>query len=386
MQTNKEENSFLNDNSFLLWRLAPTEESNEYWMRYIELHPEQAEQIQEAIKTLTYLKINEITVSDTKLETLYSKIVIKAQRRRLFINIYRYSAIACVFILCTVLFSVYFHNTNNYQSVPIAKTDSTYKDIQLFIGKEKTITLADKSSIQYNKSGNLTVKEKGTISDKSIPKQNQMNVLVVPMGKRTSLILTDGTKIWLNSGTRIEFPTIFDREIRKIIVSGEIYIEVAKDANRPFIVQTNEFNVKILGTQFNLTSYSDETTKSVVLVEGSVEIETNNNQKVCLHPGQMMELEKDMIRTLEVNVENYTSWKDGVLYFKSESLGKILDRISRYYGVTIEYDEKTGSKICSGELVLFDRIEDVFDTIKDIYPIKYSQLGKDNVIKVYVKL
>lgn len=379
-------NIFLKDNSFLLWRFVPTEESDNYWKKYRALHPELKNEIEEAIRIMDNLKVDEYVPSDKELDILYSKIVLNARRRKLFINIYKYSVAACL-LACILSSIIYFNYPSPSVSTvdSIAKKDSIYEDIQLFIGKEKSIALVDKAHIQYDKKGNLKVKRGNDVTEDLNVEKNQMNTLMVPMGKRSSLVLEDGTKIWVNSGSTVEFPTVFNKDIRKLNVSGEIYIEVAHDKKWPFIVQTSAFDVKVLGTRFNIMSYPNDSSKSVVLVEGCVEINREDRQKVCLKSGQMMELKQDVMQTSEVDIENYISWKDGVLHFKSEQLGKVLDRIARYYGIKIEYDKNTETKICSGELVLFDQIEDVFNAINDIYHIEYSKNDTGNIIEVCVK-
>ncbi|MDR1089955.1 MAG: FecR family protein, partial [Prevotella sp.] len=200
------------------------------------------------------------------------------------------------------------------------------------------------------------------------------NQLIVPPGKRTVLNLPDGTKVWVNSDTRLIYPASFSHDMREIFVNGEIYIDVAKDEKRPFIVKTKDMEVRVLGTKFNITAYEEDDEKTVVLVSGSVQINTkNNNDSALLTPEQMYVNEKGQTHITTVDTKTYTSWIDGIYFCKNLNLENILQRLSRYYGVEIACDPSVGKEIFSGKLDLKENLDSIFDGIAFAIPISYTE-------------
>jgi ferric-dicitrate binding protein FerR (iron transport regulator) len=196
----------------------------------------------------------------------------------------------------------------------------------------------------------------------------------VPPGKRTVLNLPDGTKVWVNSDTRLIYPASFSHDMREIFVNGEIYIDVAKDEKRPFIVKTKDMEVRVLGTKFNITAYEEDDEKTVVLVSGSVQINTkNNNDSALLTPEQMYVNEKGQTHITTVDTKTYTSWIDGIYFCKNLNLENILQRLSRYYGVEIACDPSVGKEIFSGKLDLKENLDSIFDGIAFAIPISYTE-------------
>ena len=182
------------------------------------------------------------------------------------------------------------------------------------------------------------------------------------------MILADGSKVWVNSGSTLKFPSTFKADKREIWVDGEIYIEVEKNKARPFYVNTSHMLINVVGTQFNVTAYDEDTDYSVVLVEGCVDVSIDK-EKARLLPNQMLSVSMDRISVKKIDVNNYISWKEGYLQFTSEPLSNIL---SRYYDTPIDCDQNIAQLKCNGKLVLFDNIEDVMKTIYNTIPIKYS--------------
>ena len=198
-----------------------------------------------------------------------------------------------------------------------------------------------------------------------------MNTLIVPFGKRTSLTLPDSTQIWLNAGSRVEFPSRFAEGKREIYAEGEVYLEVAKDTERPFTVRTPFYDVRVLGTKFVVSAYKNETEHAVVLAEGTVEVGLQNQLPCRLSPNHKWSVNDRKTKITEVVPYEYFCWKDGVLQFSQETLSTILHRISRYYGVKIDYVPGEEERI-SGKLVLFEDVRTVLDNITVILPVTYT--------------
>lgn len=245
---------------------------------------------------------------------------------------------------------------------------------------DESLAIDKDVDLLYNESGDITIlKENERILENKRVETSKMNKLIVPKGKRSFLALSDGTKIWVNSGSVLEFPAVFGGNTREIKVQGEIYLEVAENKSKPFIVNTSGLTVKVLGTQFNISAYKDDQSSFVVLVEGAVEV-LSAGGKVDLLPRQMASVTGGSIKTESVDVNNYISWKDGFMQFASEPLSNIATRLMRYYDKTIICEEGTADLKCTGKLVLFDNPEDVLETIANTNPVKFTL--KDDIIYI----
>lgn len=343
-----------------------------------------------AKEILQSVEMNSYSLSDHEKETIYRNLqhefsAKKHQRKnRIF---YRYAA-ACVAIISLLgsLFFIYNQSGISPNELMVAndiKIDSTLTNIELITQRSKKVLIEKHPTIQYNSTGKVYVNDQETeLTAKGVQADSELNTLIVPNGRRTTLILEDGSKVWVNSGTVLTFPTSFDKENRTISVNGEIYIEVAKDVTRPFYVKTSNFDIRVLGTKFNVSAYNEDASKQVVLVQGSVQIENQQNLRALMHPNELFSLNNGQQSIREVNVYDYISWKDGFLQFSSESLESICQRLSRHYRIKIHCDEESKKQKFSGKLVLFDDFSKVLTTLSDIIPIKYTQAKNEINISI----
>ncbi|SNZ00469.1 FecR family protein [Flagellimonas pacifica] len=206
------------------------------------------------------------------------------------------------------------------------------------------------------------------------------NELTVPYGEKFDLVLSDGTKVKVNSGTVIKYPVQFiSGEKRKVFVKGEAYFDVTEDIAHPFVVNANDINVEVLGTEFNVSSYPEDHNINTVLVEGSVKIYNKYKEQIpeshiMLTPGNMAAWDKSKkkIEVKPVDIEIYTAWKDGVLLFKKSSFGNIRKKLERYYDITIE--NKYGFLESQVYTATFDNesLEEVVEAFKEDTPFEYS--------------
>ncbi|EJX02558.1 anti-FecI sigma factor, FecR [gut metagenome] len=165
------------------------------------------------------------------------------------------------------------------------------------------------------------------------------HILTIPYGETFKITLCDSTEVWLNANSYFVYPTAFLGSERVVTLKGEAYFKVAKNANRPFIVKTPHLQTRVLGTEFNVRSYSPEDTH-VVLINGKVEV--RNTQKgsayTALTPGEDAHLQSDGNFILsEVNLDQYVYWKDGYFYFDDDNLKEIMEDIGRWYNVNIQF-------------------------------------------------
>lgn len=202
----------------------------------------------------------------------------------------------------------------------------------------------------------------------------------VSRGKRMEIDLSDGTHLVANNNTRVVYPEKFNGKVRKIFVDGEVYVDVAKDARHPFIVESPGFEIKVLGTKFNIDNHSDSTS-TVVLVSGSIDLSTSKKQTVRLKPNDLVDVVNGEISELrKVDAQDYISWVKGLISLKGESMSSIVKRLEEYYGVTIACDPDLSDAKIYGKLDLRDSLNDVLSSINNIVPMKIWREG--NVVNL----
>jgi len=221
-------------------------------------------------------------------------------------------------------------------------------------GNKATLTLSNGTIINLEeKSTGLIQNETGTKIEKKgdgllmyqkLSNSNlvRYNTIAIPRGGQYALTLSDGTRVWLNALSSLKFPEQFSDSFRTVELSGEAFFQVAKDKAHPFIVKiTNNDEVKVLGTQFNVCSYGNEATKKITLVEGSVQIRSKNN-RLQLAPGQEAHIGPGTL-TLEkhADIEAATGWKNGAFFFRNADIYAIMRQAERWYDVNVIYRTTT---------------------------------------------
>lgn len=176
-------------------------------------------------------------------------------------------------------------------------------------------------------------------SGQDVLEKVQYNTLRTPRGGQYRIILPDESTVWLNAASSIRFPTEFVGKERKVKITGEAYIEVTKNASKPFIIELpSHKRIEVLGTRFNINAYEDESFIKTTLVEGLIKVISGNKGKL-LKPGQQAQLPKETnrISIAKVNIERVEAWKNGNFYFEDDDLASIMRKISRWYDVEIIY-------------------------------------------------
>ena len=207
-----------------------------------------------------------------------------------------------------------------------------------------------------------------------------------PLGSKSELILSDGTKVWLNSGSEIHYPAVFGPNQRDIDLTGEAYFEVKKNKEAPFFVHTNKTDIRVLGTQFNVKSYPEDRYTETVLVEGSVNInKKGSNKTIQLKPNEKATLKKDgdpnakFVIAKNINTELYTAWKNEKLIFKREKFGKVVVLMERWYNVQITViNKKVEEERVTGSFEN-ESIEQALNALKISMPFTY-QINKNKII------
>ncbi|WP_316787787.1 FecR family protein [Pedobacter frigoris] len=228
-------------------------------------------------------------------------------------------------------------------------------------GSNKAIlTLANGERIDLGKAANglLATAGKGVVKTgdslieyQAINKEsiNAVNTIETPLGGQYQLILRDGTKVWLNAGTTLQFPVAFNGTQRKVFLKGEGYFEVAKNKNKPFIVESQGQRVEVLGTHFNINTYADEPAQVTTLMEGSVKVNTSGNYAI-LKPGQQSLISHNQhLAVAPANLQAAMAWRNGLFEFKDAQIPVIMRQVGRWYNLEIRYngpipkDQFTGS-------------------------------------------
>ena len=171
----------------------------------------------------------------------------------------------------------------------------------------------------------------------------RLMALSVPRGQDYHLTLADGTQVWLNAESRLEFPDRFNGNTREVRLQGEAYFEVKKDAKRPFIVHTDYLTTRVLGTSFDVRAYSPKDA-SVTLVSGRVQVKTDNLAQV-LSPGEQASLKGSQLAVKAVDTYPITQWKEGFFYFDNQSLFFIMQELARWYGVNVSFDDTSKMQV-----------------------------------------
>lgn len=289
-------------------------------------------------------------------------------------TLYKYIAVAAASVAALIFVLSYDWNKQNDDDIinfahSSSNIDFSSSKTRLILSDKKIVELQQKEALIKYDSTKIEIDEKNTISKQESSAYNQ---LITPYGKRSTIIFSDGSKAWVNSGTRLIYPAEFKKDEREIYVDGEIYIEVAKDKERPFIVKSNSLNIKVLGTKFNLSAYSSDIQQRVVLVSGSVEVLPRNNdtKEATLVPRQMYTVSGNKAQIEYTDTSKHISWIDGFYYFDSMKLGDILNRLSRYYQKDILFDKNIAEFKCSGKLDMQDDLGDVLNGLTHTVPIK----------------
>ena len=368
---------FLQNDFFISSMKNTTPETSEYWDQFQKENKnlknfDAAKDFIESINTYHY------NLSSYEINKIKQGIHKKKYRRKHNQNLFYWSIGVAASIALLIIFR--FTGVENKEIISpkpdimafadITKSENKAEDIQLILSDKQTIRLDQEETVITYDTTSISV-DKKTITQNETSGFNQ---LIVPLGKRSILNLSDGTKVWVNADTRLIYPVSFANDVREIFVDGEIYIEVTTDAKRPFVVKTKDLDVRVLGTKFNVTAYNADDEKKIVLVSGSVQINSKKDEKTTrLHPNQMYISGKEQNHIENVDTKKYTSWIDGIYYCENENLGSILQRLARYYGVEITCDLPISKVVFSGKLDLKDSLSDIFNNISFTLPISYVE-------------
>lgn len=374
--------------------------TEEEWSQFLQSHIESRNDIIQARKIIQLFKTNEEILPDEKKYKLWkniSRFNVEFSRNYRFSKIKTFSRIAASILIIISLGSLlYLHfnqSENPFQfseSLNNLKTEipmlvlSNGNKIGLEKSESKITVLKGQNSIQIN---NDSIVENLSSIDKTT-KEIKLNEVIIPYGKKSKLVLEDGTKVWLNAGSRFAFPQKFEGDERMVYLEGEAYFEVTKNVNQPFVISTNRIDVEVLGTKFNVHAYNTDDFIETVLLEGSINIWEKDRlfkDKILMTPNQKAtysKIEKTIILNPEPMPEMYIAWTGGWYQFTNERLELVLKKLEKYYNVSFEYDQAVISGVLpvSGKLDLKDSLDEVMVVLSKVAKFGYQISGNRVII------
>ena len=258
-------------------------------------------------------------------------------------------------------------------------------------GKVETLNLTDNKKVKDTEGNVIWTHDRSKLVYSSAPKVEKLvyNTLNVPYGKQFDLILSDGTHIFLNSGTSLRYPISFIKgKERKVFLTGEAFFEVTRDEQHPFVVKANEMEIEVLGTKFNVSHYMEDSDINTVLVEGSVRLQIKGDARVgsnsvLLKPGNKAEwqMEGSEISIEEVDTSLYTAWIQGKLVFKNTSFRQIRQALERRYNVIIKNSNTDLDEQLFDATFDIETIDQVLESFNKSYAIEYTIVENEVIIK-----
>lgn len=328
------------------------------------------------------------------------------QRQKMYTNILKrtrksnrviplWTKIAAAAIIVVVFSIVYFYSNHNPQK-QIAKTETQQQRFKNDVapgGNKAVLTLANGSQIILDSAANGTLTQQGNTKiikldsgqlsyNTSDVKSTEVlyNTISTPRGGQYQIVLSDGSKVWLNAASSLRFPAFFTGKERDVELTGEAYFEVTKNTAMPFTVTVNDLHVQVLGTHFNINAYNDETSVKTTLLKGSVRV-ADHESIVNLKPGQQAQLKDNALMVINnVDIEKVISWKTGFFEFDNTDLATIMRQISRWYNVDVRYEGKHSGETFGGRISRELNLSNILSML-ETNGVKFRLEGKKLIVQ-----
>ena len=367
--------------NYLAGTASPAEKTllEEYYKRLealgaTELSPQQ----EEALKAAMYAKICEgIGVTTAPVIPM---------RRRIFVRI---AAVAASLLLLAAGYWAFMHNNKKTDNVVAQKEHPSALDLPP--GKDAaTLTFPDGKQILLDSTtGTISKQDGATIINidgtltysPSIDKDKiAYHTITTARGNQYQLVLSDGSKVFLNSASTLRFPSSFTGSIREVeLTNGEAYFDIAKNSSMPFHVKTREMTVEVTGTHFNVNAYSDEGPVATTLVEGKVSV-ASGAQSVNIKPGQQAVFSNNNFLITQPDINKVIAWRTGFFDFDKMEISAIMRQISRWYDVDVVYEGKITTEKFGGRISKQLPLSKVLKLLEE-NDVKFRLEGKRLVVK-----
>lgn len=306
-------------------------------------------------------------------------------------------AAAGFFLLSASLLYVFLVKNNTQMDAEMITQSSQTKSNDVLPGGNKAVlTLADGSVIELDEAANGTLSTQGNMKVIKLPggklayekgkgqlAEVQYNTVTTPVGGQYELVLSDGSHVWLNAASSITFPTYFAQGNREVQVNGEVYLDVAHDRSRPFIVKADNVNIAVLGTSFNLSAYKNDDEIITTLVEGSVKI-SDANESVVIEPGEQAQVNHSTNKISvikDVNLESITAWKNGKFNFQEEDIHAIMRKLERWYGITVTFQSNVTREKFVGVISRDVKLSQILKMLEKTGVVDFTIVGKNVIVK-----
>ena len=358
---------FTTDLDFINWILHPNEISDKFWNEILSKYPSQKKKIEEAGSLINSIQAVDTTILQERIDRIWNNIWLKPsnQKKLRLHNYMHWAAILIIFLGSAVVISQLVKTPDfEFTEINISKIEEA--QIILADGSIKSID-KEESEIEIKSSGEVIINNDTLRANLQNGKKEELNHIIIPYGKQSSLTLADGTIVHINAGSRISFPSVFSGAKREVYLVGEAYFEVESDKQKPFIVHTPDVNVAVTGTKFNVSAYSDDNFTQTVLVTGAVSISKNSllSKEQEIKPGEsaLFDKESKVITTSHVETSQYTSWIHGYIICNNDQVTDVIKKIERYYNRIISVDQSITDITFSGKLDLKEDITNVLESI-----------------------
>lgn len=367
-----------------------TESSNEN----LELY----DKIRREVGTKTLQKEN-LAIEKEKYWNQIESLIHKDKKRILVSTLMKYAAIFIIAIIFSGLayYQFYYKNEKitNVQNVAVTELVPGEQKALLVmsdgsnvnLGKEKNNSIKEKDgSVIKNDDNNLTYNtQESGLNEKQQSKKMLYNTLITPKGGEYSIVLSDGTKVQMNAGSKLKYPITFNRNIREVELEGEAYFEVKHLNDTPFLIKTNDYNIEVLGTSFDVLAYKEDSKVITTLVEGSIKIKDfdNSGNEILVKPNEQVILNKleKGIHIKEVDVNNYIAWKEGRFVFVRQNLEEILKILSRWYNFQVDYEnDELKTIVFTGNMDRYEQLSTALNMIAQTNKVNF--IIEENEVKV----
>lgn len=388
------EQKFIENPVYLKWIFNSNPDVDRYWEQYLLNHPEEKDRLLELKDRLADLEFSNAKLNIFEKDELKQRIKsrlspeVRQKKSRLLLQSFmKYAAIALIFAVIGGL--IVYLNTNKEsidlkQVKQLATVPSTAQGPLLITSSGKNIQLKKSSStVNYTQKGEIVLNNDSVIQPTE-EEDNTLNQLVIPYGNQSRVVLSDNTVVWLNSGSRLIYPSHFRGKTREVMLYGEAFFEVSRNPEKPFIVKTSELDVKVLGTQFNVSAYAEDNTIQTVLKEGSVALRKKNaglfDKDVILKPNQLASFDKmsNSTKINEVDVSRYILWTKGMISFDETDIVRVIKKLERFYNISINFSDPHKEIIrISGKLDLLQGKQEAMEYLEKVSLLKFTKINEN---------
>ena len=363
--------------------LSPEEEAEFlYWIDSSPKNKALLERVRDERVLLEKIRFRERNDLEKGWDSIQKKI---RKRPMLFVRLMRYAAMLVVVVLGGMMVYEVWNGKDREklaqgEFVPVKSGSKAFLELTngvclVLDSVSKLETQVEGVVIRTGNKGTVVVDEQ---DEDALGNKMEYNRMVVPRGGEYRIVLADGSEVWINSRSELEFPSRFTGSERRVRLKGEAYFEVAKNATKPFIVEVQDKEVRVLGTSFNVSDYADKFVTT--LVTGKVQVRTDHRDYV-LDPSMQIRVEGDKVLVDKVDVKEFTAWKDGLFVFKKRRLQEVMDVLSRWYDVDVFYQNSDLQDLhFTGTIQRYSEITDVLKFLEKTDMVKFNLKGKTLIV------